>query len=153
MFLVKQRIFFCFQCSSYKTFFQNFISPEIMFTFCQKLSRLMFAAIKKNLMLALFFVHWTSAALPVIDCQKTCLRKDRLALRDNQWCNSQWCAAPRQGAPDCSCVQWCDVWTICVPCHKIALADVMGTDHSFAKIFMAVLSKDHSIHSCNWWSK
>lgn len=34
-------------------------------------------------------------------------------------------------------------------CHKIALADVMGTDHSFVEIFMVVLSKEHSIHSCN----
>lgn len=36
-----------------------------------------------------------------------------------------------------------------VLCHKIALADVMGTDHSFVEIFMVVLSKEHSIHGCN----
>jgi hypothetical protein len=31
---------------------------------------------------------------------------------------------------------------------KIAFVNVMGADYSFPEIFMEVLSKDHSIHSC-----
>lgn len=63
---------------------------------------------------------------------------------------------PSQSAPYCCCVQWCDMWVICLLCHKIALGDIMWTDHSFVEIFMVLLSRDHSIrkqmakHGYSW---
>lgn len=63
---------------------------------------------------------------------------------------------PSQSTPYCCCVQWCDMWVICLLCHKIALGDIVWTDHSFVEIFMVLLSRDHSIrkqmakHGYSW---
>lgn len=103
-------------------------------------------------MLTLFFVHGTSTALLVTGCQKNVSLKEGLA--PGRWSVMHFPGADctRQSAPSCSHVQWCEERTICLLCHKTALAGVMGTDHSFAEIFMVALSKEHPTHRCSWWS-
>lgn len=142
--------FQCSGCSSLGSFFQKCIGLQrCLHSEAVKVKVCGFLTYK---MLALFFVHWTSTALLVTACQEPCLWKDTLAPQRQPVMRSSATCYPRHSAPRCSWVQWCEVWTICLLCHKIALADVMGTDHSFAEIFMAVLSKGHSIQRCHWCS-